>query len=811
MLLCITTVKAESVTFSTARIYSNIHEGWSSDEQNTARNNLLNDCATQSNEDVKVEFKNPGTEQLSHSWYGPIIINVGIGSNLLVNYYLWISASQVEVSLLNPHAEIESIKVSYVDQASEISTGYLFDTKDQLMDFPAGQTSHLFTFADSNQKVSSITVNYHYNHEYGEEGAAYYTCQVCGHVDEERKAACADRALHLTAVGGDVHIGMKKTGSPADYTMQYSLDKQNWTTLTLTATTDILTIPAGQTCYFRYPGDTPIDRISTNQNNCWSFTMTGEGTIEAGGSVMSMLDISAQKPSLSGSRQHAFTALFKDCDKLTVAPELPAETISQFCYMYMFAGTSITEAPALPAVLIPDGAYFGMFQDCKKLSSVPALPGRILKRVAYRDMLHGCEKLTTLEIANTITTIDNDNPFTDWLTGTAVDTTGLLIAPDAMVGNTKIPLPANWQYKQISDFLESIREASEGLSGTLMEIVAGYLTQISEANNYSEAKALYDQAIKEIAVLKKCDMYKHEDYTAPEGAGCRLQITTNSGRTYEFQTTSLNRVDYYQCGTLVPDDANALTMVFSGSANPVETQHALQGLNLNFRASIDQVELMVHGATATYPLSHLSGIEHFRGTPAVTLATLQHPSKAHEYYATFYSGLEAYAIPEGVKAYTAELVNLGTSTWLEAHAIAGGIVPQGEAVLLKSGDTAITMETTESVSVSATNVLRGFDVATPISSTVYALDVKDGKMGFYPYAGDRMPANTAYLEWLAATPAPSYINFNTQTYGTPTGIQNVNDNENDNVNANVNKYLRNGQLYIEREGRTYNAQGALVK
>lgn len=89
-----------------------------------------------------------------------------------------------------------------------------------------------------------------------------------------------------------------------------------------------------------------------------------------------------------------------------------------------------------------DGAYYGMFQDCKKLQTVPALPGTHLSRVAYKDMFHGCEKLTSVEIA--ATNLSSDNPLTDWLTGTAVGTTGLLTVPNSMVASDKIVLPENW-------------------------------------------------------------------------------------------------------------------------------------------------------------------------------------------------------------------------------------------------------------------------------------------------------------------------------------------------------------------------------
>lgn len=79
---------------------------------------------------------------------------------------------------------------------------------------------------------------------------------------------------------------------------------------------------------------------------------------------------------------------------------------------------------------------------------------------------------------------------------------------------------------------------------------------------------------------------------------------------------------------------------------------------------------------------------------------------------------------------------------------------------------------------------------------------RKGVMGFYQYIGDQMPANKAYLTLPAGTPAPRRIGFGSHT---TTGVENTE------ASIKAEKIVRNGQLYIEREGRIYNAQGAIVK
>ena len=91
----------------------------------------------------------------------------------------------------------------------------------------------------------------------------------------------------------------------------------------------------------------------------------------------------------------------------------------------------------------------------------------------------------------------------------------------------------------------------------------------------------------------------------------------------------------------------------------------------------------------------------------------------------------------------------------------GDIVPAGTPVVILMDKTAGDTEATKKVSLSVTtasgpaphpyNVLRGADAPVAVSEgkvggqTVYVLGVVEGKLGFYKYSGNEIPAGKAYI------------------------------------------------------------------
>ena len=84
--------------------------------------------------------------------------------------------------------------------------------------------------------------------------------------------------------------------------------------------------------------------------NC-NWILSGDKDIACSGNIMNLLDYktvaAGNQPEMA---ERCFEYLFRDCQKLTTAPALPAATLANLCYSAMFMNcTSLTTPPALPA------------------------------------------------------------------------------------------------------------------------------------------------------------------------------------------------------------------------------------------------------------------------------------------------------------------------------------------------------------------------------------------------------------------------------------------------------------------------------
>ncbi len=198
-------------------------------------------------------------------------------------------------------------------------------------------------------------------------------------------------------------------------------------------------------------------------------------------------------------------------------------------------------------------------------------------------------------------------------------------------------------------------------------------------------------------------------------------------------------------GIMAQTDDNALRINFTGTGNPIENEHLLEGAHITFNSDGEEMNLTVNNATVTYDLDNVSGMTHFRGTPSVALRANEDPDHAGNYYTTFYSSLEAYTLPEGVKAYTAEV----DGDVIRMTAIEGNILPQGEAVLLYSdvsGEIEMAVNETGAANIEG-NQFDGVDVATAQdAASYYMLSYGQNQLGFYRMNPSTMlAANKAFI------------------------------------------------------------------
>jgi len=102
-------------------------------------------------------------------------------------------------------------------------------------------------------------------------------------------------------------------------------------------------------------------------------------------------------PATTLSDTSCYAWMFNMCYNLTNAPDLPATTLSNYCYNRMFRNcSSLEDCPSeLPATTLTDYCYEYMFNDCIILDHAPKLPAMTCTVGCYHDMFNNVLKLTT--------------------------------------------------------------------------------------------------------------------------------------------------------------------------------------------------------------------------------------------------------------------------------------------------------------------------------------------------------------------------------------------------------------------------------
>ena len=80
---------------------------------------------------------------------------------------------------------------------------------------------------------------------------------------------------------------------------------------------------------------------------------------------------------------------------------LPSTELSMGCYIYMFADSSIQNAPELPAETMKEGCYYNMFAECLCLEEAPTLNAKILAPYCCSAMFYNCHNLRYAKVIAT--------------------------------------------------------------------------------------------------------------------------------------------------------------------------------------------------------------------------------------------------------------------------------------------------------------------------------------------------------------------------------------------------------------------------
>lgn len=191
-------------------------------------------------------------------------------------------------------------------------------------------------------------------------------------------------SLSFKAVqNGGAAIQINQYGSPLAVNLLYRKNNQSWSIYNIG---DVINLDKNDIVFLSGAND----HFSTGQNDFYYFTIAGD--VEASGNIQSLMNFS------NNAKQMCYHYLFRNCDDLLTAPELPATGIAEGCYWGMFQYcTSLTDAPQLPATEIKyyQLCYGGMFFNCTSLTAAPQLPALEVGSNSYDYMFWGCTSLTT--------------------------------------------------------------------------------------------------------------------------------------------------------------------------------------------------------------------------------------------------------------------------------------------------------------------------------------------------------------------------------------------------------------------------------
>ena len=225
--------------------------------------------------------------------------------------------------------------------------------------------------------------------------------------------------------------------------MEYSTDGSIWTPITKSQRE--ISFGRGTNLYLRAKSSVGTE-IPKNESlygvDFVQFAFRDGTRVQAAGDIRTLVDW--ENPTEVATSNARFGKLFMDCDELVTAPELPAETLADFCYASMFSGcTGLTQAPELPAETLADFCYASMFSGCTGLTEAPELLAKTLASECYQHMFYGCENLSSVTML--ATDVNVFYALDKWLDGTKEGGT-LYVANEEMTTDPTITgsLPTGW-------------------------------------------------------------------------------------------------------------------------------------------------------------------------------------------------------------------------------------------------------------------------------------------------------------------------------------------------------------------------------
>lgn len=193
----------------------------------------------------------------------------------------------------------------------------------------------------------------------------------------------------MTAASKQTFV-MKCAGNYTLPDLEYSVNNGTWQKVVADNPVEF----GGADSSLRLRGKCPNGTAKDNNNYSTITFGNPDVKVECSGDIRTLIDYTAYKNAATGYCR--FCSLFKDCEALKSAPQLPAKELQQRCYQSMFEGCkSLTKAPDLPAPKLESWCYEAMFRGCEALTDAPKLSAENMVWHCYTHMFDGCTSLVT--------------------------------------------------------------------------------------------------------------------------------------------------------------------------------------------------------------------------------------------------------------------------------------------------------------------------------------------------------------------------------------------------------------------------------
>lgn len=471
--------------------------------------------------------------------------------------------------------------------------------------------------------------------------------------------------------------------------------------------------------------------------------------------------------------EYGYRCMFQMCTALENAPALPATMLAEGCYLGMFVGNIMTAAPALPATTLAKNCYRQMFHSCSNLTAAPTLAAPVVAEGAYSQMFVKCSSLTSATIA--ATTVGDYSCEQMFQGCTALENAPALPATElanycynymfsGCTALTAAPtLPAvtmkPYCYNRMFENCSSLVNAPELPATTLADLCYNdmfwnctSLTVAPELPATTLADYCYTMMFVGCSSLEKAPVL----HAATLTPGC-----------YEHMFMNCSKLNYVKClATDLGDETS--TDGWLTNVAPTGTFIKAAAADWSGKGTTEGTWQENEGDTPV-------DVTYVHGIPAGWSTTYVYPFTVPSTGFDTFSAADKVTVPAGLTAYTCESFDATTAT-VSLVPVSGTVIPAATGVVMR-GEAGAVFElepTDDAAATVGANSLVAVTVATQVEPT--AGDNTNFTLSGESFVkatdgGVMLPANKAYLQIPTASLNGSVSNIDLSWIDTPTAIQ----------------------------------------